>query len=30
MFKKDGIIINYTKKKLLNSKSKLFCKLQFN
>jgi len=30
MIKEDGIIINYTKKKLLNSKSELNCKLQFN
>jgi len=30
MFKENGIIIDYTKKELLNSKSKLFCKLQFN
>jgi len=30
MFKENGIIIDYTKKELLNSKSKLFCKLKFN
>lgn len=30
MFKENGIIINYTKKELLNSKSELNCKLQFN